>query len=78
VVVIKVLHTNPTDAVDADISTGWEVLADKALYSEYLQQLGLVSALENEQHYIRQSRGPVLAFSFGALSAQTGILKVLQ
>jgi hypothetical protein len=57
VCVVKVNHVGGSDTVDSDIGQGMEVLADPLLYAGYLEQLGLVSALENEQHVFRQSRG---------------------
>ena len=54
--VIKVRHRDSTTAIDPDINTGIEVLSEPLLYSEYLNQLGIVSALENEEWEMRRSR----------------------
>jgi len=47
----------PPDDIDPTISLAFECLADPGLYTVYTQQLPLVSAFENEQTSVRQSRG---------------------
>eukprot|EP00039_Didymoeca_costata_P013910 m.218001 g.218001 ORF g.218001 m.218001 type:complete len:749 (+) comp15897_c0_seq4:426-2672(+) len=55
--VIKVSHgDNTMDNIDRDVGHALEVLKDPFLYNEYLEQLGLVAALENEEAQIRMSR----------------------
>lgn len=53
----KTISGSCDNRIDGDIQNALDVLGEPLLYTEYLAQLGLVSALENEEHSVRRSRG---------------------
>lgn len=56
--VVKIHHKSGdgNSKADVDVQHGLEVLQDKQLYEKYLEQIGIVTMLENEQVRIMQSR----------------------